>query len=192
MIGVLSSEPCEYAVQLILFSGTCKTERSKQHAQLVRKVLEACNGQSKRNKLTCRTVSIASDGEAKCGDVLVILTMTSQLSKCLPIYPQLQPLEFMNLLVGPDNITANKNFKHVIKCQQNIFMHNKGIEIQGFCITPSILCLHLKSNGVSPLRLRFLLNPNDKQDIILAYLLLKEIWSLPPPPLGSSPTFACA
>ena len=132
-IGVLSSEPQEYAVRPILFSGTCKMEMSEQHAKLVRTVLEACHAQSRRNNLTYHTVSVASDGEAKRGDVLVILTMTSQLSEGSPIYAQLQPLQFMNQLVGPDNITADKDFKHVIKHQRNIFMRNKGVEIQGFC-----------------------------------------------------------
>ena len=192
VIGVLSSEPREYAVRLVLFSGTCKMETSEQHTRLVKTVLEACNGQSKRNNLMYRTVSIASDGEAKHGDALVILTMTSQLSERSPIYPLLRPLELMNLLVGADDITADKDFKHVIKCQRNIFMRNKGVEIQGFCITPSILRLHLQLNNVSSHRLHSLLNPNDKQDVVLAYSLLKEIWSLPPPPPTSSPSFARA
>ena len=191
-IGALSSEPREYAVRPILFSGTCKTEKSEQHAQLVKTILDACNAQSKRNNLTYRTVSVASDGEAKRGDALVILTMSSQLSKCSPIYPQLQPLELMNQLVGPDDITADKDFKHVIKRQRNIFMRNKGVEIQGFCITPAILRIHLNSNGISSHRLRSLLNPNDKQDVILAYSLLKEIWSLPPASPDASPAFARA
>jgi hypothetical protein len=189
-IGVLSSEPCEYAVQLVLFSGTCKMETSKQHARLVKTVPDTCNGQSKRNNLMYCTVSIASDGEAKHRDVLVILMMTSQLSERSPIYLLLRPLELMNLLVGADDITADKDFKHVIKHQQNIFMCNKGIKIQGFCITLSILCLHLQSNNISSHCLHSLFNPNNKQDVILAYSLLKEIWSLPPPPPASSPSFA--
>src|SRR6202000_532106 len=52
--------------------------------------------------------------------------------------------------------------------------------------------LHLQSNNVSSHRLHSLLNPNDKQDVVLAYSLLKEIWSLPPPPPTSSPSFARA
>ena len=189
---MLSPEPREYAVRPILFSGTCKMETSEQHARLLKTILDACNGQCRRNNMMYRTVSIASDGKAKRGDALVILTMTSQLSERSPIYPQLQPLDLMNLLVGPDDITADKDFKHVIKRQRNIFMRNKGVEIQGFCITPSILRLHLQSNGTSSHRLRSLLNPNDKQDVVLAYSLLREIWSLPPPPPDSSPAFARA
>ena len=130
-----------------------------------------------------------SDGKAKHRDVLVILTMISSLSHTSPIYSQLNPLELMNFLVDPDDITANKDYKHVFKCLQNVLLQNKGIKIQGFCITPAILHLHLELNGLSSHQLRFLLDSNDKQDVILAYSLLKEIWSLPPPPTSSNPAF---
>lgn len=68
-------------------------------------------------------------------------------------------------------------------------MRNKGVEVQGYCITPAILHSQLQSNGVSSDQLRSLLNPNDKQDVVLCYSLLKEIWELPPPPAGATPTF---
>ncbi|KAH9160972.1 hypothetical protein EDB89DRAFT_1862008 [Lactarius sanguifluus] len=191
-IGVLSSDPREYAVQPILFSGTCKKETSEQHARVIKTVLDACNRQKRRNNATYRTVCIASDGEAKRGDALVIQTMTSELSVNSPIYALLRPLDFLNLLVGPDDITMDKDFKHIIKRQRNVFMRNKGVEILGFCITPSILRSQLEYNGVSSHQLRLLLNPNDKQDVVLAYSLLKEIWSLPPPPAGSDLAFALA
>ncbi|KAH9036309.1 hypothetical protein EDB85DRAFT_2209149 [Lactarius pseudohatsudake] len=191
-IGVLSSEPRECAVQPILFSGTCKKETSEQHARVIKTVLATCNRQKRQNNVTYRTVCIASDGEAKRGDALVIQTMTSELSMDSPIYALLRPLEFLNLLVGPDDITVDKDFKHIIKRQRNVFMRNKGVEILGFCITPSILRSQLEYNGVSGHQLRSLLNPNDKQDVVLAYSLLKEIWSLPPPPASCNPAFALA
>jgi hypothetical protein len=189
---VLSSEPREYAVRPILFSGTCKKETSEQHARVIKTVLEACNRQKRRGNATYRTVCIASDGEAKRGDALVIQTMTSELSVDSPIYALLRPLDFLNLLVGPDDITADKDFKHIIKRQRNLFMRTKGVEILGYCITPSILCSQLEYNGISTHQLRSLLNPNDKQDVILAYSLLKEIWSLPPPSASCDPAFALA
>ncbi|KAH8986494.1 hypothetical protein EDB92DRAFT_1949163 [Lactarius akahatsu] len=52
--------------------------------------------------------------------------------------------------------------------------------------------MRLESHGIPLHRLQSLLNPNDKQDVILVYSLLKEVWSLPPPPAGSSPSFARA
>ena len=138
-ISVLSSEPREYAIRPVMFSGTCKRETSKQHARVVKTILEACNKQSIRNNTFYRTVCIASDSEAKRGDALVIQTMVSELSLDSPIYMHLQPLEFLNLLVGPDDITADKDLKHIIKRQQNVFMRSRGVEILSFCITPSIL-----------------------------------------------------
>jgi hypothetical protein len=191
-IGLLSSDPRMYAARPILFSGTCKKEKSEEHAQLIKLLLNACNKQKTRNNTTYRTICIASDGEAKRGDALAILAMTSDLSVDSPIYAQLRPLEFMNLLVGPDDITADKDPKHIIKRQRNVFMRKKGVSILDFRITPSILCTHLESNGVTSHRLRALLNPNDKQDVLLAYSLMKEIWSLPPPPAHSNPSFAQA
>lgn len=191
-IGILSSDPRMYAACPIMFSGTCKKEKSEEHVQLIKLVLDACSSRKTQNNTMCRTICIASDGEAKRGDALMILTMTSDLSVDSLIYAQLRPLKFMNLLVGPDDITADKDPKHIIKCQRNIFMWKKGVSILGFHITPSILYTHLESNGVTSHRLRSLLNPNDKQDVILAYSLMKEIWSLPPPPAHSNPSFAQA
>lgn len=176
----------------ILFSGTCKKETSEQHARVIKTLLEACNKQSKRNQVSYHTVCVASDGEAKRGDALVIQAMTSDLSPSSPIYALLRPLEFLNLLVGPDDITVDKDFKHIIKRLRNVFMRSKGVEIMGFCITPAVLRSQLEHNGISPHHLRSLLNPNDKQDVVLAYSLLREIWSLPPPPATCDPTFALA
>ncbi len=175
-----------------MFLGTCKKEKSDNPAQLLQLVLNACNRQKTWNDATYCTICIALDGEAKHGDTLAILTMTSDLLVDSPIYALLQPLKFMNLLVSPDDITTDKDPKHIIKCQQNIFMQKKGISILDFHITPLILCVHLESNGVTSHCLWALLNPNDKQDVILAYLLLKEIWSLPPPPANGDPSFAQA
>jgi hypothetical protein len=44
----------------------------------------------------------------------------------------------MNHLVGPDDITADKDFKHILKHLRNLICH-KGVLIQGFCVTPTIL-----------------------------------------------------
>jgi hypothetical protein len=176
-----------------MFSGTCKKEVGAQHTKLIQTLLTASENQkSNRHGITYRTVCIASDGESKRGDALVRLTMNSTLPPDSPIYEQLKGLELMNLLVGPDDITADKDFKHIFKRQRNLMMRNKGIFIEGFCVTPSILHIHLQSNGVSSMRLRALLNPNDRQDVVLGYSLLKEIWSLPAAAAGSDPAFVWA
>jgi hypothetical protein len=74
--------------------------------------------------------------------------MASQLSASSLIYEQLSPLRLMNFLVGPDDLTADKDFEHLCKHQRNLLMHNKGVLIQGFCVTPAILRLQLELHGI--------------------------------------------
>ncbi|KAF8258591.1 hypothetical protein EI94DRAFT_1774150 [Lactarius quietus] len=173
-IGPLSLIPCKYSVWLIMFAGTCKRETGPHHVCMIQTILNAMNNVNMQKNLPYCTVCIASDGEAKRGDAL--------LSTGLLIYSQL-------LSLNPDDITADKDFKHILKRQRNLMCH-KGVLVQGFCVTPTILRAHLKSHGVPSHQLQSLLNPNDKQDVILAFSLLKEIWSLPPPPDDSNPSFA--
>ena len=149
-IGALSEIPHEYSVRPIMFAGTCKRETDMHHARVIQTVLDAANNVNTREGYPYHTVCIASDGEAKRGDALVILTMSSQLSTSLPIYAQLSSLKLMNHLVSPDDITADKDFKHILKHVRNLLMHLKGVLIQGFCITPTILQMHLKSHSVPP------------------------------------------
>jgi hypothetical protein len=146
-----------------------------EHARLIRTVLLAGKKHQQVNGVTYRygTLSIASDGESKRGDALVEITMRWPLSPTSPIYAQLKPLRFLNLLVGEDDITADKDFKHIFKRQRNLMLRNKGFFIEGFCITPAILRGQLQANGVPSHRIWSLLNPNDKQDVVLGYSLLK-------------------
>jgi hypothetical protein len=148
-IGMLSSDPWKYATCPVMFSGTCKKETSEEHVQFIKTVLNTYNRQKYQNQARHHTIWITSDSEAKHRDALAILMMTSKLSVESPIHVQLHALKFLNLLVGPNDITADKDLKHIIKHQWNTLMYKKGIEVLGFCITPSILCLHLQSHGVS-------------------------------------------
>ena len=86
-------------------------ETGVEQAQLIQTVLQAGKKHQRVNGVTYRTVSIASDGKSKCRDALVKITMCWSLSPMSPIYTQLQPLRFLNLLVGEDDITADKDFK---------------------------------------------------------------------------------
>ena len=138
-LGALSAIPREYLVWPIMFSGSCKRERGPHHARVIQTILNATNNVNTRKKHNYCTVCIASDGKAKCIDALMILTMSSQLSASSPIYGLLSSLKFMNHLIGPDNITPDKDFKHVFKRQRNLLMRHKGVLIQGFCVTPAIL-----------------------------------------------------
>lgn len=95
------------------------------------------------------------------------------------IHKFLATLKFLDLHVGDDDITADKDYKHVFKRLHNLLLHQCGIYIHGIHVTQANICAHLHDNGVSALWVASLLKPDDKQDVKLAYDLLHEITNLP-------------
>ncbi len=72
----------------------------------------------------------------------------------------------------------------MVKWPCNTLLHEKGILVYGIWITPSILQSHLLNAGHKSDHIQAVLNPNDKQDVTLAYMLFCDIWSLPVLSLG--------
>ena len=127
-----------------------------------------------------RIVSIALDGEAKWGKALVQLTFKHKLSLSSPIYPWLSGCALLDLHVGDDDITCDKDWKHVgAKRPHNALLREKGLLVHGTWITPALIQSHLIEAGHTFRHICAMLNPNDKQDVLLAYTLLRDIWSLP-------------
>ncbi|KAJ7362669.1 hypothetical protein DFH08DRAFT_682922, partial [Mycena albidolilacea] len=179
-LGSLAREPQLYNPRPVCISaGTCKTEKGHQHVALLRKLLEAADNRKVHGNITYPTVGFTSDGEAKHRLALALEFMKYLLAATSPIYPLLQPPEFMNLLVGPDDITPDKDYRHVIKVLRSLLMRRMGINVLGFEIVPAVVKQHLRDIGLTEERIRSLLNPNDRQDVDLTYGLLKEVWSLP-------------
>ncbi|KAJ7467610.1 hypothetical protein FB451DRAFT_1340454 [Mycena latifolia] len=179
--GALSRDPHVYNPRPFCISGTCKTEKGADQAALLRTVAAAA-----------KNLSVASDGEAKRGLAFAMEFMKSPLSTTSPIHPLLAPLEFMNLLVGPDDVTADKDYRHVFKTTRGLLMRKAGILLLGFLITPGILKRHLLAVGNSTEHVNSLLNPRDRMSVPLGYLLLKELWSLPDADPDASPSFTRA
>ncbi|RXW13478.1 hypothetical protein EST38_g12377 [Candolleomyces aberdarensis] len=91
----------------------------------------------------------------------------------------LSNLVFMNLYVGEDDITGDKDWKHVFKRLRNLLIRPRGIVVGGVRLTPDILKQHLRSSGLSSGHIHSTFNPEDLQDVKLAFDMLKDIWSLP-------------
>jgi hypothetical protein len=91
---------------------------------------------------------IASDGEAKQGKALVQLTFKHTLPVSSPIYPWLSACPLLDLHVGDNDITCDKDWKHVgAKRPHNALLHEKGVLVCGTWITPTVLRSHLLSAG---------------------------------------------
>jgi len=81
----------------------------------------------------------------------------------------------LNLYVGDDDLTCDKDWKHVFKCWCNLLLRQHGIVVNGLHITPDIIQDQFKSAGHSMDHICSLFNPEDLQDIKLAFDLLKDI-----------------
>lgn len=106
-----------------------------------------------------------------------------------PIYLSLANLKLMNLLVGDNDVTCDKDYKHIFKHIRNLLLRERGIWIDGTHITPSLIHHHLAAEGMDRIRINYLFKPDDRQDMTLVTTLLKAIWSLPAPINTEKPTF---
>jgi len=96
----------------------------------------------------------------------------------------------MDYFVGPDDITTNKDYKHIFKQLRNAILCKNGSVIHGVHLTHVLIGKHLMDSGSTDTHIKYVLDPTDKQNIVLAYALLKDLWSLPPAnPLSSTQTY---
>ena len=155
---------------------------------LLQAVVDATNDD--QNLTTLRVISLASDRESCCGKALAKLTYVAPLAPSSPIYDQLAHLDLMDYFVGPDDITANKDYKHVFKWLRNAILRENGCVVRSVHLTCGLICKHLSDSGFTNAHINYVLDPTDKQDIVLAYALLKDLWSLPlADPISSTPTY---
>ncbi|KAF8155913.1 hypothetical protein B0H34DRAFT_783589 [Crassisporium funariophilum] len=97
----------------------------------------------------------------------------------LPISPLLKPLKFLDLHVGDNDLTCDKDWKHVFKRWRNLLLQQCDVVVNGFCITPDIIWDQFKLEGLSADHIQSLFNPEDQQDVKMAFDMLKDIWHLP-------------
>ena len=108
------------------------------------------------------------------------LTFKHTLPPSSPIYSWLSSCALLDLHVGEDDLICDKDYKHTAaKRVCNALLRERGILVYGTWITPPVLHAHLLEAGYKSDHIRSALNPNDKQDVTLAYGLLRDIWSLP-------------
>ncbi|RDX39948.1 hypothetical protein OH76DRAFT_1490703 [Lentinus brumalis] len=86
--------------------------------------------------------------------------MCRELDNTSSIYSLIHPLPLFNSLVGTDDLTCDKDWRHVLKRFQNTLRLMDG--------------LNMKSHTADSL-----LSPNDPQDVVLSFRLLNAIASLP-------------
>jgi hypothetical protein len=145
---------------------------------LIQDVLGAAN--NKQAFTGIRVVSLASDGESRRGKALAQLTYVTPIASTSPIYEHLVHMELFDTFVGVDDITADKDYKHIFKRLRNTLLREKGSLVCGVRLTRGLIRKHLQDSGLTNAHIQYVLDPKDRQDVVLAYKLLKDLWSLPP------------
>ena len=133
-LGYLSASGCIYNSHPILILPTCKQENVVSHAKLIERVIQACQAHAPGTLW-----SVASDGKSRQGAALAQLTLKHHLSPDSAIFPLLSPLCHLNLLVGDNDLTCDKDFKHLFKRLRTLLLQMGSFHILNMTITPSIL-----------------------------------------------------
>lgn len=181
-IGLLHKDARLYTARPILLSENPKDENTVEHLTVIETTLKAA--ESKQDLIHSRVVCASSDGEKHRHASLVALTFKVLLSVMSVIFQYLGCLALMCLWVGDDDLTTDKDYKHVFKRLRNALLRSKGIFVRGIHLTPTVIQAHLRDAGHSSRHIQSMFKPEDKQDVLLAYNLLRDLWSLPP---ASSP-----
>ena len=73
-----------------------------------------------------------------------------------------------------------RTISNVFKQLRNTLLQEKGSIVHGVELTCGLICKHLWDTGHTDTHILHILNPTDKQDVVLAYSLLKDLWFIPP------------
>ncbi len=83
------------------------------HADLLSLAWKVCN--QKKGLMKGKVYCLASDGESRHGKALVALMECMPLSPTSPLFMHLGGLPLLNVMVGEDELTSDKDYKHVMK-----------------------------------------------------------------------------
>jgi hypothetical protein len=121
---------------------------------------------------------LALDGESHHRKALINLIYVAPLALSSPIYNHLAHLDLMDYFIGSNDITTDKDYKHIFKHLHNALLHDNSCLVHGIHLTYTVICKHFKDSGFTDAHISCILNPTDKQNVVLTYALLKDLWTL--------------
>ncbi|KAI0030466.1 hypothetical protein K488DRAFT_87728 [Vararia minispora EC-137] len=110
-VTLLSPDTRLGSARPIAVSGTCKAEKAPEHRRLLQTVLDGIAAAKALQGI--RIVCYASDGMSMRHKALRDMTAKHQLSRESNIYPHLGHLPLLDLWVGDNDLTVDKDYKHV-------------------------------------------------------------------------------
>ncbi|EMD31048.1 hypothetical protein CERSUDRAFT_60567, partial [Gelatoporia subvermispora B] len=172
----------------VVFSPTCKSETPQQSADLLHRVID-CWRDNYADEVG-PIWSFASDGDAGRRAMVYQLFMKHQIGEDHHLYKYLGQMSGLNLCVGDGDITADFDWKHLLKRFGRLLRTTQGIIVGDTVINHEILAAHLRDHPeLSELEVQRLLNPADAQDVPRAVSFLQAVYSISSLPRdGCSPT----
>ncbi|KAF8198428.1 hypothetical protein BJ912DRAFT_1074363 [Pholiota molesta] len=183
--SILCEEPRKYVTKPFGMSGSCKQETVHDQEKLIRSSVKAIKEEA--SQLNSSLYCLCTDGDARRRQALINICMKHDLDSQDPIFSSLSQLPLFNLKCGDDGVTADFDWKHVLKRFRNTAIRQKGFKLNGRTFSTPILRKHLKSLGMSNVTIDSLLSPNDKQDVTLMTKLLHAVSQLASTPDTADP-----
>ena len=84
-------------------------------------------------------MTITSDGDSRRRQSAGAITLTHVISHNKTVQKALSELHLFNMEVGPRNVNADIEYKHLIKRERNSLLQNKGVTIHGVLINAAVL-----------------------------------------------------
>jgi hypothetical protein len=153
-----------------LISSTCKKEGVDDQRDLIRTIVAAIESAPKDNP-NVRLWSVATDGDPTRRPIFHQLFTTRELEPQSTLREILGELQLFDYRCGESNVTNDCDYKHVIKRFRSMLLRVRGVSIDGVMVNEATMKVNFQMN-TAPASLHSLLNPNDRQDVPLAFGLL--------------------
>ncbi|KAG8701433.1 hypothetical protein FRC09_005373 [Ceratobasidium sp. 395] len=177
VVAIAPFDASNYTPNIVLISGTCKTETVRDQLSLLLLAIRAWNESPHGRDVYGNIWSVSTDGDPRRRRAIHHAFMKFVLAPTSPIYKELSSLHMLNLMCGEDDITHDGDFKHEEKRLATALRAYSGIFINGTHITPVVLKGHIRRlPGLTDSHIDFLFNNSDRQNVPNAHGLLKAIY----------------
>ncbi|EKM57125.1 uncharacterized protein PHACADRAFT_51634, partial [Phanerochaete carnosa HHB-10118-sp] len=164
-----------YTIIPIMVSPTCKAETAEELAEHILMILRTWHESEDGERRHGPCWSVGTDGDAKFRTAKFRALTSKTLERGTPLHAKLVWLRGLNLQVGPYDVTADADPKHIFKRFNTLLCHKDGILVLDTVINRDVLAGHLAKQGMSSEKIVGLLDPNDPQNVPRAVQLLRSV-----------------
>ena len=112
---------------------------------------------ARKDATRVQIISIASNGESRRGKALAKLTYVAPLACISLIYNLLAHLDLFDTFVGINNITVDKDYKHIFQQLHNTLLCEKESMVHGIKLTWGLIHKPLSDSGLPHIHIKHVL-----------------------------------